>query len=323
MESAMQEAVRVLAGILHVGEPSLPRTLESLAAQQGIHLEQLLIGHLPEREAHRRLYEGFTAATLEHELLVKVDADMELVEPRLLVALGTLLRRHPEVERVVLGVDDWFTGQRIHGMLAWRGGTRWTSPPPELFTDLATDTAIGKFKLIDAGRPLVLHAADPTDEQALRYGAHRALKAEATGRASRLGTLQALVSTTDALPERGRRLAVTAVSLAFEDPELGARCIGGDAMLLPADRERIEARAAEPSLIGLVEAALETRRMTATDAAEPAEEDDASTDAGLRRRSLLRRGAGRLQRMLRGRPSGRPEPDQAALREEFLTLLDA
>lgn len=144
----------VLVGLLHVGEPSVPRVREYIRAQVDVDVELLEVAHLPERQAHERLFRAFDGADSTYDALVKVDADMELVEPRLLQAIGLLMRRNPDLDHLVLGVDDWFTGRRIIGMNAWRRGVRWTSPPPELFTDLPTNTARTKLKVLDAGRPV-------------------------------------------------------------------------------------------------------------------------------------------------------------------------
>lgn len=86
----------VLVGVLHVGEPSLPRVLDRIRAQADVDVELLEIGHHPEREAHARLYRAFDDASASgtHDALVKVDADMELVEPGLLRALATMFRNN-------------------------------------------------------------------------------------------------------------------------------------------------------------------------------------------------------------------------------------
>ncbi len=209
----------VLVGVLHVGEPSLPRVLDRIRAQADVDVELLEIGHHPEREAHDLLYRAFDDASASgtHDALVKVDADMELVEPGLLRALATMFRRHPDLDHIVLGVDDWFSGTRIQGMNAWRCGVRWTSPPPELFTDLPENTVSTKLKLMDAGRPLVLHAADPTDEQAVRYGLDRGLKAVESGKRSRVERLLEVIDHAERRPERGRRLAVAAIAFSLSD----------------------------------------------------------------------------------------------------------
>lgn len=313
----------VLIGMLHVGEPSLPRVRDHLRAQVDVDVELLEIAHLPERAAHERLYAAFDAADARHGALVKVDADMELVEPRLLHAIAVLFRRHPELDHVLLGVDDWFSGRRIQGLNAWRRGVRWTSPPPELFTDLPTNSARTKLKIMDAGRSFVLHASDPTDEQAARYGLHRGLKAVATGKSSRIGRLSEFVDHAESDPERGRRIAVAAIHLALEDEQAAHRLLasaGSDATALSL----LIARAEDADLFLRARTSIaELTRVAA--AIDPLTTDDGQIDPdpGAGSSSLIfsvRKLASQLRHVLLG--SRDDAVDAAALRAEFLALLD-
>ena len=302
----------VLVGMLHVGEPSVARVRDRILAQRDVRVELKEFAHLAEREAHARLYAAFDAADEGHDALVKVDADMELVEPRLLHALATLFVRHPGLDHILLGVDDWFSGRRIQGMTAWRRGVRWTSPPPELFTDLPTNTSVTKLKLMDVGRPLVLHANDPTDEQAIRYGLHRGLKALATSKASRIARLADVVDHAAEIPERGRRLAVAAILLAFEDRAAADRLLAAATDAEPA-LARVTALADDPTLV--------TRVRDFVGGAGAPETERPLSDAE------PRPGGGPRQRLssLRDRLTGSARtrlPDDATLRAEFLALLD-
>jgi hypothetical protein len=309
-------------GLLHVGEASLPRVKERIAAQQDVDVELLEIGHLPEREAHRRLYAAFDAAARHHDAVVKVDADMELVEPRLLHAIAMLFQHHRGLDHILLGVDDWFSGERIHGLTAWRRGVRWTSGPPDLFTDLATNSTRTKFKLLDAGRPLVLHAADPTDDQALRYGLHRGLKAVASGRPNRIGRLAAFVDHAAAHPERGRLLAVASIDLALVDPGSGRLLL--DSLRPGVDPtpeiERLTAtlvsRSTAPTLADEVRARIVRSRSSDDLEESAAEADESPAPSGTRTSPAA------FVRTLRARIDPRSRvPAQADLEREFLSLL--
>lgn len=312
----------VLVGMLHVGEPSVVRVRERIAAQVDVDVELLSIGHQTKWEAHRLLFGAFSSASDRHDALVKVDADMELVAPRLLHAIGALFRAHPELDHLILGVDDWFSGRRIQGMNAWRRGVHWTSPPPDLFTDLPTNTVRTKLKVMDASRPLVLHAADPSDEQAARYGLHRGLKAVATGRASRIGRLLDVVDRTEQAPERGRLIAVAAIGLALTDGT-AARALLDAARDDGADLTVLRARLDDPDLCGDVRTRV---ALLAADAAP----DGAGQDNGPAAGHTARPGTvARLVRTVRGglaRAAGRVASDEearrAAWRDELLALLD-
>jgi hypothetical protein len=314
----------VLVGMLHVGEPSLPRVREYLRAQVDVDVEVLEVAHLPEREAHERLYAAFDAADARFDALVKVDADMELVEPRLLHAIAILFRGHQELDHLLLGVDDWFSGRHIQGLTAWRRGVRWTSPPPELFTDLPTNSVRTKLKIMDAGRPLVLHASDPTDEQAARYGLHRGLKAVATGKASRIGRLTEFVDHAESDPARGRRIAVAAIDLALEHEEIARRLLdsaGSDESGLRA----LVSRSEDVGLFSRTRARIESLMPIAA-AGNPLalDAEQAASDAGGRPRSLTGNVREHMGRLLRGRVvSEIGTIDDAALRAEFIALLDS
>jgi hypothetical protein len=311
--AAAVERPSVLVGMLHVGEPSVPRVRGLILNQEDVDVELVEIADLPEREAHERLYRTFDGADPRHHALVKVDADMELVEPRLLHAIGSLFRRHPDLDHLILGVDDWFSGKRIQGMNAWRNGTRWTSPPPELFTDLPTNTARTKLKVMDAGRPLVLHAADPTDAQAARYGLHRGLKAVVTGKASRIGRLLEVVDHAEGAPEPGRLLAVAAIGLALSDGDT-ARTLLDAAQADDVDLAVLAARVDDPMLCDEVRAQVES---FATESFLEVSAGPGSAAGGVRERAIA------LLGWLRKAPTRSSEEDrQAQWRSELLALLE-
>jgi hypothetical protein len=95
---------------------------------------------------------------------------------------------------------------------------------------------------MDAGRPLVLHGIGPSDDQAVRYGAHRALKAVATGKASRLERLAEFVRFVEVDPQPQRRLALAAAELALRDPAAGRRMVDVHDGLTPEELEGLRKR---------------------------------------------------------------------------------
>lgn len=240
-----REYPRALIGMLHTGEPSMPAAIRSVEEQQDVDTTLDLIGPLPKWEAHRKLFERFSADGGAHELLVKLDADMELLEPQLLSAAALLMRRHRRLDHIVLGVDDWLSRERIMGLSIWRGGVTWAEPPPDLFTDLAHTDVRDRLKLIDAGRPLVAHARQPSEMQSIRYGAHRATKAMRTRKRTRLQRLRAFahVVTEDPAPER--RLALAAIEAALTDEALGRSLVDGDRPTPDAVLAALQERAAQ------------------------------------------------------------------------------
>ena len=309
----MSQRVRVLAGVLHVGEPALERAVASAETQHGADVSIEVIGNLPKWEAHRRLYRRFSEDRGAHDLLVKLDADMELVEPRLFWSVGLLLRRHRRLDHVVLGVDDWLSGERIMGISLWRSGVQWEAEPPDLFTDLNRSDARERFKLIDAGRPLVTHAVKPGVEQALRYGAHRALKAARTRKASRLARVEEFARFVQQHPEPERRLALAAVELAFSDEGAGRRLVDGELELRATEIERLQRRSEH--LDAVYDAVVHHIRQL-----EESRPEDLS-EAASGRRTMAKRLIRRAWASTRRRWGPRPL-DSTRLTDEFLRSLN-
>lgn len=241
-------SIRALAGILYVGEPALPRVLEGLEAQTDVELRTILIGHHPFDQAHEQLYRAFDQRRDDHDVFVKVDADMEVVEPRLFGAIGTLFKMHGGLDLVTVGVDDWISGERIIGMNAWRKGTRWRAAPSALFADLPAVRVRSKLKLLDLPHPVVLHATTPTREQSWRYGAQRGLKVVDTLKLSRLKRMQDFVKFVLSAPQPARLLAVSGAEVAFFDRHLAERLVFGEAALTPSEVAGLEARADDPNV---------------------------------------------------------------------------
>ncbi len=297
----MRRPVRALAGILHVGEATLPRTMASLTSQRRALVNFHIIGHQTKWEAHRQLFERFSADDGDHEVLAKVDADMELIHPELLYCIGVMFRRFRNIDEVLVGVDDWFSGERMIGMSAWRSGTKWTTPPPDLFTDLASNTVRGKLKLIDPGFSLVTHGSEPSESQALRYGAHRALKAAVTRRDARLDRLDTFARFAIERPHEMRLVALAAADRSLHDTPFGRRCIDGDVAPSEEDRESIRRAIRDPNrlLSSVLEQTSSLRIRIDSETSGPDATSTSSTpliperpSSGTRRvvRNLLRRG---------------------------------
>ncbi len=309
---------RVLVGFIHINERSVPAARAGIELQEQVDTQIFEVAGLAKWEAHEQLFRTFTDRTAEFDLLVKVDGDMEIMEPRLFAVLAAFLDLHPDVDLISVGVDDWFSGEKIHGMVAWRGGVRWTEPPPELLTDLAENTVRNSFKVLDAGRTLVIHGRHPTVSQAARYGAHRALKAVATGKAHRVERTLGFVRSAAAHPDHLRFVAVAAVLLGLTDNVTARRLTSGS--LTDADRTLLEELSARPSLIPEMLAEL-------CALAERFSNESASASQRPRLRSRLHALAGRplesqLVRRFLHRSAHAQERDRDAQRAAFMQLLE-
>lgn len=311
----MATEVAALVGILYAGEPSLFRVLTCLETQESVALRTVLIGHHPFAEAHERLYNIFDARRAEHDVFVKVDADMEIVEPRLLAALGETFQTNPTLDEIILGVDDWMSGERIMGMVAWRRGTRWKDAPSPLFADLPATAVRSTLKIMDAPRPLVLHATFPSVAQSLRYGAQRGLKAVETSKMSRIRRLQDFVRFAQANPARERLLATAAVEVSLEDEGLAGRCLFGLSQLSQSDLDRLSERADSEDLCATTLMKLnDLSEHSSLMSAAPIEPRDSGDIRHSRRMSLA------VKRRLLRRSSS--NVDMPRIRSELLRLLE-
>lgn len=305
----MVALTRALVGILHVGEPSLAQAISSAASQEHVEATVHLIGHRPKWDAHHELFEYFSSAGRDFDLLVKLDADMELLHPRLLAASGDLFARHDRVDHIILGVDDWLSGERIMGMSIWRGGVFWKAPPPDLFTDMAPSSARDRLKLIDLGRPLIAHATSPSIVQSFRYGAHRALKAARTRKASRLDRLESFVRFVATNPHPARVLALAAAEAAILDPDVGRRFVDDVTGIDEEDESRLRDRARHLD-------DLEASMLSLIDGLRVESPQEASSSPA--RIGLVERSRASINRRLSAPPLDRPR-----LRAEFVASLDA
>ena len=252
---------RVLVGVLSAGEPSLESSLASIHAQEEVEVEIIHVADRPQFEAHRELFAAFDERSADFDLIVKVDADMEIVNTRLFTALIAMFQRFPEHDLIPVAVDDWLSRTRIWGLNAWRGGVRWTAPPPALFVDRVPSTVRSAMSLLDTGAPLVLHATRPTTAQCLRYGAQRALKASALGTKRPFRRLDAIVAQAEAEPARERLLVLVAVERALLDAEHGRQLIESlPPPLLIEQAEEAVATASAQQLIEAARAAIGTQR---------------------------------------------------------------
>ncbi len=312
----MSRTIRALAGILYAGEPSYQQALACLDQQKRVELRSVTIGHHPFADAHHHLYRTFDDRRREHDVLVKVDADMEIVEPLLLHALGEIFERHQRLDKIVVGVDDWLSGERINGMHAWRNGTRWRSAPSALFADLPATSVRTKLKVFNSPHPLVLHATSPSTAQSLRYGAQRGLKVVETLKRSRWDRMASFVRFAEANSVPERRLAVAGAEAAFIDRGMAKRCLFGTSQLSPIELERLLKRSFDSRLFEETLERLADLEPVITAKGTTSSEQMPSTFS----RPLVRI-TGAVKRV--GRALEQQPLDATLIREELLGLLDA
>lgn len=245
----MAKVYEPLAVVLYAGEPSLSTAISSIESQAGVIPRFILIGNHPKHQAHERLFRLMTDYRTEHDFFIFLGADMFLASPRLLLGLGTIFDEIPRLDHVLLGVNDWYSGEHQLGVNVWRRGVSHGSSPNSLFTDLASGTSRTQLKIQRPRSPLILHGIDPSDRQAVRYGAQRGMKAAASGKHSRWERLATLIDFAAMNPAPQRLLALAGVKAALTDRSLGDRCITSTVSLSDDDLQRLHESARSAGLI--------------------------------------------------------------------------
>ena len=168
--------MRVLVGTLYTGENEFEQSKRSLQRQTHENWEQVVFEHLPNKEAHDRLYRTFMERADEFDLFVKFDADMVFRSRTSLRTLVELFEAHPELDDALLAVRDWASDSLIMGLHAYSDRAVWTPSGDELFVDHSPSVPGKRLSTKGPPAPLVDHSPDPSPFQAFRFGVHRALK---------------------------------------------------------------------------------------------------------------------------------------------------
>lgn len=168
--------MRVLVGTLYSGENEFEQSKHSLQQQTHTDWEQVVYKHLPNKEAHDRLYRTFMERSDDFDLFVKLDADMVFRSNRSLETVVDLFRSEPELDRALLAVHDWASGMLIMGLHAYSSRVVWEASEEDLFVDYSPRIPGKRLSTKRPPAPIVDHSPDPSPFQAFRFGVHRALK---------------------------------------------------------------------------------------------------------------------------------------------------
>jgi hypothetical protein len=175
MPSNVRPSVLVLT--LYSGEAEFGRCRNSLENQSYTSWEHRLFEGLPNAEAHARLYQTVMAERGNHDLFLKLDADMILADREVLADLVQVFERRPRLDHLVFAVTDWMTESQIIGAHLFSNRVHWNKHRETLYVDPDPEFPGEKVMVMNPPRDLVLHASDPSPLQAFHFGAHRALQA--------------------------------------------------------------------------------------------------------------------------------------------------
>jgi hypothetical protein len=168
--------VRILVGTLYSAENEFEHSKRSLQRQTHTDWEQVVFKHLPNKEAHDRLYRTFMERADDFDLFLKLDADMVFRSERSLQTLVELFESYSELDHALLAVRDWASDSLIMGLHAYSSRAVWTTSGEELFVDHSPSVPGKRLSTKGPPAPLVDHSPDPSPFQAFRFGVHRALK---------------------------------------------------------------------------------------------------------------------------------------------------
>lgn len=169
--------MRILVVTLYSGENEFDECIASIQRQTYQSFEHLVIRDLPKREAHHRLFGEFMRRRDELDLLVKVDADMVLLRDNLFEQIVEKFARTPELIRLLIELDDFFTGRRMWGLNVYRNTLEWEARDDLVFTD-RVNVAPEATRYDDCElAPAAVHCGNPSPFQAFHFGVHRGFKA--------------------------------------------------------------------------------------------------------------------------------------------------
>ena len=168
--------MKIYVGTLYSGENEYEECLASIQSQTYRDFEHFVFKNLPKREAHRALFSSFLGRADVYDVLIKVDADMVLCSDTLFQRIVQKLSHSTNLDVLSVGVHDFFTGQLINGLNAYRNTVRWDFDKETLFTDIP-EVARDKYLYDDKElAPAAIHCKNPSPLQAFHYGVHRGLK---------------------------------------------------------------------------------------------------------------------------------------------------
>ena len=166
---------------LYSGENEYDRCRDSVREQCGVRFEHVVFEHLPNKQAHERLYETVMQRAAEFALCVKLDADTVLVDDGIIRRIVEFFAVRPELDHAQFELVDFLSDGPLWGMHVFSPRVRWQRNDEDLFVD--PDPVVPGLRLVVRGeRPVAHHSPDPSPYQAFHFGVHRALKAFQPGR---------------------------------------------------------------------------------------------------------------------------------------------
>jgi hypothetical protein len=171
--------MKVLVGILFIGESEFPNCQRSVDSQRGLELESFVVPNLTNKIAHDFLYRRFMERATEVDYFFKLDADMMLRSPDSLCSLVNAVHSKGAAHALSY-VFDHPSSLAIPGVQLFRADSRWEGSDEQLNVDYPPRLTGESMLVVD---PIYVdHMFSPSKYQLFRYGIHKALKAIQHGR---------------------------------------------------------------------------------------------------------------------------------------------
>lgn len=172
--------MKIFVGTMYSGEGDWERCLAAVAGQKNVDFTHFLIQNLPEKEAHNMLWNAWRGAKANHQLFVKLDADVVLRDENTLASINECFE-NPRVTGMQPYVHDFFTDSKIHaGLTCFSTHVVFEDTKDDLMCDRGVDfnhdIVLRSPNLPESLDPAGYHCHHSTLLQAFHYGHHRALK---------------------------------------------------------------------------------------------------------------------------------------------------
>lgn len=173
----MTEQPKFLVITMYAGENEIDLCKASVAAQEGVEVTHEIIAGLDNIAAHHALYQMIMDRADTYDLFLKLDGDMVLNRPTALREVADIFTENPDVDQMVMMVQDHYTNRTIHGVHSFSPRVRWDlAAHDRLFVDPDPQYAGRLLRDPEALKIFVDHAPDPSRYQAFHFGFHRMLK---------------------------------------------------------------------------------------------------------------------------------------------------
>ncbi len=173
--------MRILVSTLYCGENEFEACCHAIEHQTYRDFEHKIYHHLPNLEAHERLFSDFEQSA-DFDLLIKIDADMVIRENTFFEKVVSIFKENPAIDLMEIELWDCYTDRQIPAINAIRARSSYQRTSDAIFTDLGDVPAENRLYDKDNLAPAADHCPDPSDLQAFRYGVHKGVKVLQKGR---------------------------------------------------------------------------------------------------------------------------------------------